>query len=54
MGRLARLDTNNDGAIDQQEFATAQNLKDADANGDGTLSKEELVAMIQAPGRASG
>ena len=47
MGRLARLDTNNDGAIDQQEFATAQNLKDADANGDGTLSKEELVAMIQ-------
>lgn len=45
-GRLARLDTNNDGVIDQQEFATVQNLKDADANGDGTLSNDELAAMI--------
>jgi Ca2+-binding EF-hand superfamily protein len=46
MGRLARLDANNDGAIDQQEFATVQSLKDADANGDGTLTTEELGAMI--------
>lgn len=46
-GRLARLDANNDGAVDQQEFATAQNLKDADTNGDGELSKDELVTMIQ-------
>lgn len=45
--RLDRLDANKDGAIDEQEFATAQNLKDADANGDGTLSNDELVAMIQ-------
>jgi len=47
MGRFARLDANKDGAIDSREFATAQNLTDADTNGDGTLSKEELVAMIQ-------
>ncbi|MGE0282076.1 MAG: EF-hand domain-containing protein [Rhizobiaceae bacterium] len=47
MGRLARLDSNNDGAIDQQEFATVQNLKEADTNGDGALSKDELVTMIQ-------
>lgn len=45
--RLDRLDANKDGAIDEQEFATAQNLKDADTNGDGTLSTEELAAMIQ-------
>ena len=47
MSRLARLDANNDGAVDQQEFATAQNLKDADTNGDSALSKDELVTMIQ-------
>lgn len=45
--RFERMDANKDGAIDQQEFATRQNLKDADANGDGTLSREELVTMIQ-------
>lgn len=44
--RLARLDTNKDGVIDQQEFATAQQLKEADTNNDGTLSTDELAAMI--------
>lgn len=45
--RFERLDTNKDGSIAQDEFVSAQNLKDADANNDGTLSNEELVAMVQ-------
>ena len=47
IGRWQRLDANSDGAIDQQEFVTAQRLKEADANGDGTLTTDELVAMIE-------
>lgn len=44
--QMHRLDANNDGSVDEQEFATVQNLKDADANNDGTLSTEELGQMI--------
>jgi hypothetical protein len=44
---LARLDANMDGAIDLAEFANMDRLKKADANGDGTLSQEEITAMVQ-------
>jgi Ca2+-binding EF-hand superfamily protein len=47
LSRLARLDANKDGAVDQQEFSAAQKLKEADANSDGTLSAEELTAFVQ-------
>ena len=47
MGRWQRLDANDDGAIDQQEFVTVQRLKEADSDGDGTLTTDELIAMIE-------
>ncbi len=43
---LAKLDANNDGVIDQNEFAADARLKEADTNNDGVLSQEEVSAMI--------
>jgi len=45
--RMARLDTNNDGAVSQDEFASATRMKEADANGDGEITQDELVALLQ-------
>ena len=46
---LGRLDTDKDGFISVEEFGKRRidALKSADANGDGELSQEELVAFIQ-------
>ncbi|MHC1548857.1 EF-hand domain-containing protein [Phyllobacterium sp. K27] len=41
----ARLDTNDDGALDQAEFTNVDRLKEADTDKDGTLSKQEIEAM---------
>lgn len=45
--RMARLDTNNDGSVSQEEFASASRIKGADANSDGELTQDELIAMLQ-------
>lgn len=44
--RGARLDTNDDGALDQAEFTNIDRLKEADTDKDGTLSKQEIEAMV--------
>ena len=40
-----RMDKNDDGAVDLSEFTNMDRLKQADTNGDGTLSQEEIEAM---------
>lgn len=45
--RVDRLDADKDGTISKEEFLADRNLKDADTNGDGVLSADELTAMIQ-------
>ncbi len=45
--RMDRLDADKDGTISKEEFLADQRLKDADTNGDGVLSPDELAAMIQ-------
>jgi hypothetical protein len=41
----ARIDTNQDNAIEQSEFTNTDRLKKFDTNGDGTLSPDEIEAM---------
>ncbi len=41
-----KMDTNDDGAVDLSEFTNMDHLKQADTNGDGTLSQEEIQAMV--------
>jgi hypothetical protein len=43
--RGARLDTNDDGALDQAEYTNIDRLKEADTDKDGTLSKQEIEDM---------
>ncbi|EJN01640.1 hypothetical protein [Phyllobacterium sp. YR531] len=43
--RGARIDTNDDGVLDQAEFTNIDRLKEADTDKDGTLSKQEIEAM---------
>lgn len=40
-----KIDANDDGAVDLSEFTNIDRLKQADTNGDGTLSKDEIDAM---------
>ncbi|MGH6859662.1 MAG: EF-hand domain-containing protein [Phyllobacterium sp.] len=44
-GKRVRLDANDDGSVDLSEFTNTDRLKEADKNGDGTLSQEEIEAM---------
>ncbi|MBA8881529.1 EF-hand domain-containing protein [Phyllobacterium myrsinacearum] len=41
----AKIDANDDGVVDLAEFTNMDRLKQADTNGDGTLSKDEIDAM---------
>ncbi len=41
-----KMDTNDDGAVNLSEFTNMDRLKQADTNGDGTLSQEEIEAMV--------
>ena len=41
-----RMDKNDDGSIDLSEFTNMDRLKQADTNGDGTLSQDEIQAMV--------
>ncbi len=43
--KRAKIDANDDGVVDLAEFTNMDRLKQADTNGDGTLSKEEIDAM---------
>ena len=45
-GPMARLDANKDGAIQVDEFSSTERLKAADTNGDGTLSSDEIEALV--------
>jgi hypothetical protein len=47
-GRMARMDANGDGAIEQDEMGSRrlERLKKADADGDGTLSQQEIEDMV--------
>ena len=49
-GRLARLDSNGDGAISKQEFVSGQlqMMQRIDKNQDGALSKEEFARVTEA------
>jgi hypothetical protein len=49
-GRLARLDSNSDGAISKQEFVSGQlqMMQRLDKNQDGVLSKEEFARVTEA------
>ena len=41
-----KMDKNDDGAVDLSEFTNMDRLKQADTNGDGTLSQDEIQAMV--------
>ncbi|MCO4319716.1 EF-hand domain-containing protein [Phyllobacterium sp. 21LDTY02-6] len=43
--RQAKLDSNKDGSVDLAEFSNADRLKEADKDGDGKLSQEEMEAL---------
>lgn len=53
---FAKVDTNKDGAVSLQEFATAGGKEDAfhasDANGDGMLSPDEFAKAASGKDRA--
>ncbi|UXN66221.1 hypothetical protein N8E89_23840 (plasmid) [Phyllobacterium sp. A18/5-2] len=40
------MDANDDGAVGLSEFTNTDRLKQADTNGDGTLSPEEIEAIV--------
>ncbi len=40
------MDANDDGAVDLTEFTNTDRLKQTDTNGDGTLSPQEIEAMV--------
>jgi Ca2+-binding EF-hand superfamily protein len=50
---MARLDTNGDERLDVDEFSkrSIRRFKKADANGDGTVTREEMEKVFQKKGR---
>lgn len=43
--KRVKMDANDDGSVDLSEFSNMDRLKEADKNGDGTLSQDEIEAM---------